>query len=308
MSAGAAGTPPAGPILEAASAAVVGLGQMGAGIARNLDKAGILRGVFDRRDGAYRGLGLSQDIRRAPVAELCEIANVLVFAVPTTGAIGESLEGVAGRRGQTIIDVTTSSPAQSQVLAADLVTSGRHYLDAAMTGGAAGADAGELTLMVGGQADVLAACRPVLGAIATEIFHVGPAGSGHAMKLVHNMILHSNFLANCEGLRMAERAGLDVEQAVAVLNAGNARSFVSEVRFPRDILGGTMNARSQVSNLEKDLGLAVDYAAQLEARAPFAALTRAVLAQAVAAGKAEADFSWLFADYEDLIDRLEAEA
>ena len=295
-------------ILSATSVAVVGLGQMGAGIARNLDRTGILNGACDTDFKTFAGLGLSENVSCAPVAELCETANVLLFAVPCTGVIRTCLEGCAGRQGQIVIDVTTSNPAESQALAQDLAAQGRHYLDAAMTGGAAGADAGQLTLMVGGRADVLAACGPIFDAIAGNIFHIGPAGSGHAMKLVHNMILHSNFLANCEGLRMAERAGLDLQTAVAVINAGNARSFVSEVRFPRDILNGTMNARSQVSNLEKDLGLAVDYAEQLEARAPFGALTRAVLAQAVSAGKADADFSWLFPAYEDLVDRLEAEA
>ena len=298
----------ADPILKAMNVAVVGLGQMGAGIARNLDRAGFLSGAFDTNSQAFADLILSKNVRSASVAELCEIADILLFAVPSTGVIRKSLEGCAGRDGQVVIDLTTSNPAESQALATDLAAQGRHYLDAAMTGGAAGADAGQLTLMVGGRADVLAICRPALDAIATDIFHIGPAGAGHAMKLVHNMILHSNFLANCEGLRMAERAGLDLQQAVAVLNAGNARSFVSEVRFPRDILSGTMNARSHVSNLEKDLGLAVDYAAQLEARVPFAALTQAVLAQAISAGKADADFSWLFPTYEDLIDQLEVEA
>ncbi|HSG95036.1 MAG TPA: NAD(P)-dependent oxidoreductase [Afifellaceae bacterium] len=296
------------PILNATGVAVVGLGQMGAGIARNLDRAGILNGAFDTDSEAFADLGVSENVCCAPVTQLCEIANILLFAVPSTGVIRSSLEGCQGRQGQIVIDVTTSSPAESRALAQDLAAEGRHYLDAAMTGGAAGADAGQLTLMVGGRADVLAACRPVFDAIASDIFHIGPAGSGHAMKLVHNMILHSNFLANCEGLRMAERAGLDLQQAVAVINAGNARSFVSEVRFPRDILSGAMNARSHVSNLEKDLGLAVDYAAQLQARAPFAALTRAVLAEAVSAGKADADFSWLFPAYDDLVDRLEADA
>ncbi len=88
---------------------------------------------------------------------------------------------------------------------------------------------------------MLTICRPVLDAIASNIFHIGPAGTGHAMKFIHNMILHSNFLANCKGLCMAERAGLDLEQAVS-------------------------------------------------------------------AGTADADFSWLFPAYEDLIDQLEAEA
>ncbi len=293
--------------LKAMKAAVVGLGQMGAGVARNLDKAGLLSGVFDTNPTAFAKLGLSRDVGHAPVAQLCTIADAVLFAVPSTSVVRRCLDGVAGREGQIIVDLTTSSPAESQALAADLAP-GRHYLDAAMTGGAAAADAGELALMVGGRADVVAVCRPLLDAISSKIFHVGPVGAGHAMKLVHNMILHSNFLANCEGLRMAERAGLDLDQAVAVLNAGNARSYVSEVRFPRDILSGSMNARSQVSNLEKDLGLAVDYAATLQARAPFAALTHAILAEAVFTGKSDVDFSWLFPAYEDLVDRFKAEA
>ena len=98
-----------------------------------------------------------------------------------------------------------------------------------------------------------------------------------------------------------------MDDAVAVLNAGNARSFVTEVRFLRDILSGTMMARSRVANLEKDLGLALDFATETNARVPFGTMTHNVLAEAIAAGYSESDFSWLFPRYEDLIDRLEVE-
>jgi len=285
--------------------AMVGLGQMGAGIARNLDRAGLLVGAFDADPTAFARAGLGAAVADAPVARLRGLADVLLFAVPDTSAIRAALGQSTGPRGQILIDLTTSDPADSMALARDLGPGGQHYLDAAMTGGAAGADEGRLTLMIGGDEQVISACSPILQAIAATWFHLGPVGSGHAMKLVHNMILHSSFMATCEGLQMAVRAGLDVGQAVDVLNAGNARSFVTEVRFPRDILSGTMNARSQIANLAKDLGLATGFAARLDARAPYGALTDAILGQAMATGQAACDFSNLYPEYENLIDRLE---
>jgi 3-hydroxyisobutyrate dehydrogenase len=285
--------------------AVIGLGQMGRGIARRLDGAGRLAAAFDISKPAVAAAGLSSQVQRADVAGLAAMAEVLLFVVPATPDIRAALDGVALRRGQTVVDLTTSDPAESRALATELASHGVGYLDAAMTGGAAGADAGTLTLMVGGQAEVLERVQPVLDVIASRIIPMGPAGAGHAMKLVHNMILHTIFLANCEGLRLAERAGIDPALAVQVLNAGNARSFVSEVRFPRDILSGTMLARSRVGNLEKDLGLAVDWADRLDAATPFGSLTRAVLAEAIADGMGDTDFSHLFPRYDGLVARLE---
>ena len=156
---------------------------------------------------------------------------------------------------------------------------------------AAGADAGTLTLMMGGAADVIARIAPVLDHISDQRFHLGAVGAGHTMKLVHNQILHSAFLGTCEGLTLAQKAGLDVAQAVDVLNAGNARSFVTEVRFPRDILGGVMNGRSQISNLEKDLGLARRFANALGGPSVYTDLTHDILRTAVDQGDAATDFT-----------------
>ena len=285
--------------------AVVGLGQMGRGIAQNLDAAGILTAAFDPRADAFMATQFSNRVTQTDAETLIKCADIVLFAVPSTEQIATFLVDSPGRGGQIIIDVTTSNPADSGALAANLAERGIGLVDAAMTGGAAGADAGTLTLMVGGTAANVLACRPVFDAISAKVFHLGDVGAGHAMKLVHNLILHSSFLATCEGLRLAERAGIDLDSAVEVLNAGNARSFVTEVRFPRDILSGTMMARSRIANLEKDLGLAMDFAAQNKARIPFGTLTRSVLAEALTAGHSDTDFSWLFPLYENLIDNLE---
>lgn len=287
--------------------AVVGLGQMGAGIARNIYAAGLLCGVFDTDASAVERAGLPDAVRCEDLAELVGVAEIVLFAVPSAEQISQALETVTVLAGQIIIDVTTSDPGQSRCLAQELAQCDVGYVDAAMTGGAAGADAGTLTLMMGGAPDTIARCTPVFDAISDRVFHLGPAGAGHAMKLVHNMILHSSFLATCEGLRLAEKAGLDVNLAVDVLNAGNARSFVTETRFPRDILSGTMQARSTIANLEKDLGLAVAFSDTLDAHNPFASLTRSVLATAVESGRRDTDFSWLYPLYDDLVQSMEIE-
>ena len=278
---------------------VVGLGQMGQGIARRLDRAGLLCAAIDLDTERRAAAQLSDQVG----TELNN-ADVLVFVVPATTQIADVLDMSPPRSGQVIVDLTTSHPEDSTALANRLRDQGIAYVDAAMTGGAAGADAGTLTLMMGGEADIIDRIAPVLDQISKERFHMGAVGTGHAMKLVHNLILHSAFMATCEGLTLAAKAGLDVDRAVEVLNAGNARSFVTEVRFPRDILGGVMNGRSRIANLEKDLGLARLFASALDGPSVYTDLTHDLLHQAVDTGAAETDFSHLFPMFEGLARRL----
>lgn len=275
--------------------AVIGLGQMGGGVARCLDKAGALHAAHDKRPDQRQAIGLSDRVTGA-----IEEADILVFVAPSTTEIAEVLGEMTLRDGQVVVDLTTSHPDASTALAAKIAGQGVAYVDAAMTGGAAGADAGTLTLMMGGEEDVIARIAPTLDLISKQRFHMGPVGAGHAMKLVHNLILHSAFMATCEGLTLAKKAGLDVDRAVEVLNAGNARSFVTEVRFPRDILGGVMNGRSRIANLEKDLGLAREFAAAQGGPSVYTDLTHDLLNLAVRNGEAETDFSYLFPMLEGL--------
>jgi 3-hydroxyisobutyrate dehydrogenase len=273
-------------------AGVVGLGRMGAGIADRLAAAGRLGAVWDVAPvGAAPAAVL-------PVAAMAGMVDVMVFAVPTTKDIRAAIDGVDLRAGSIVVDLTTSDPEEGAALAADLGRVGVGYLDAAMTGGAQGAADGTLTLMVGGEAEVLARARGLLDCFAAKVFHLGPAGRGQAMKLVHNAILHATFLATCEGLRLAERAGIDARLAVDVLNAGNARSYVSEVRFPRDVLKAEPSARSAVATLAKDLGLAEAMAGRMGAPAPFAAMTARMLQAACDAGDPARDFGRLFREFD----------
>jgi 3-hydroxyisobutyrate dehydrogenase len=288
------------------STAVIGLGQMGRGIARNLHTAGLLRAAWDSDEAARQAVAEDTGAGILPPAEISATSEIVLFAVPGSAEIESCLAGPDGllaaeRAGQVLVDLTTSHPAATKRLAALAAANRRDYVDAGMSGGATGADEGRLTLMVGADERALARARPALEAIAARIFHVGPVGAGHTMKLVHNMICHTIFLATAEGCRLAERAGLDLAAVVEVLNAGNARSFISESRFPRHILSGSWDGRSTVANLEKDLRMAADFAAECGLPGAYGPLTARLLSDAVAAGLAERDFTTLYLELDRLL-------
>ncbi|SDX29757.1 NAD(P)-dependent oxidoreductase [Roseicitreum antarcticum] len=282
--------------------AVVGLGNMGAGIAAKLAQAGLLGAVWDSREAALAPFSDCKAGIRA-VAE----CNILFFAVPGSAQISDLFEtGILdGPPGRVMVDLTTSDPRTTKDLAARAQACGAAYLDAGMSGGAAGAQSGSLTLMIGGSDDALARAQPALDQIAAQIFHVGPAGAGHTMKLVHNMICHTIFLATTEGCRAATAAGIPLERAVEVLNAGNARSFVSERRFPDHIVSGTYDGRSVAGNLAKDLDMARALFADLDQASPYVNLTAALLAQAGPLGMMTQDFTRLYLAYDQLVGQLD---
>ena len=277
---------------------VVGVGNMGSGIARNLASSGFEAAAWD----------LSEDVREqaadwitvmSPEEMAAEGATIL-FVVPASPDIAAGLDGVleAASDNVVIYDLTTSSPDETRTLAARSSGHGLPYLDAAMSGGAAGAEAGTLTLMVGGELAALERTRPVLQVFADRIFHLGPVGAGHTMKLIHNMVCHTIFLATCEGGRLCEMAGLRLEDMIEVFNVSNARSYASEFRFPRHILSSKWDARSRIYNLRKDVSMALQMAGELGADTSCSETTLRFLEAAVSLGMAEDDFSLLYRDFD----------
>ena len=285
---------------------VVGLGQMGGGIARNLDKAGLLVGTYDVVPEAFGRQGLSAGVKNMSPAELGGACDIVILVVPASPQIREVLAGPDGllsadNSGQVLCDLTTSYPADTLELIAMAEAAGRVYLDCGMTGGATGADAGTLALFIGGDGDVLERARPALEPFTRKLLHMGPPGAGHAMKLVHNMILHTSFMATVEGCRVLEDAGLDLGAVVEALNSGNARSYTTEFRFPKNILSGKWDARSYVSNLAKDVGMAARYSHAAGHPAVFGTLTSTILDKAIADGHARDDFSLIYKYFDDLV-------
>jgi len=175
---------------------VIGLGNMGRGIATNFAKAGHLTAVWDISEGARNNLAAQDNIMVAPPGEMAAAGAMMVYVVPATPEIEASFEGEGGvlaqaAPGTVIYDLTTSFPEDTKRIAARAAEAGIQYLDAAMSGGATGADAGTLTLMIGGDQATFETCRSKLEAIADNMYFLGDVGAGHAMKLIHNMVTHS---------------------------------------------------------------------------------------------------------------------
>lgn len=280
---------------------VIGLGNMGRGIAKNIAIAGYDLFVWDVDETARKRF--AEVARIAAPPDMAAQAEVVIFVVPGSEQIDDIMDPMLANAGPNLIlwDFTTSDPVYTKRLAVRAADAGVPYMDAGMTGGGAkGADEGTMTLMIGGATEVLEKSRRVLEACAGELIHLGPSGAGHTMKVVHNLITHTNFLACSEAGRLAEAAGIDLADMIKVFNAGNARSFISERRFPDHILSETWDGRSRIFNLRKDVGMAVALSKELGSPMRIGHQTLAWIQAAVDAGMEDEDFTRLYPELDKL--------
>lgn len=275
---------------------VIGLGNMGRPIAENLLRAGFPTTVFDLRAEAVDALrGLGAQAAPSPAAAARQ-AEILLLVVPDSRAVRQVLFGRNGAaraaaKGGVVVDMTTGDPHDSKPIADRLAKRGIAYLDSPMTGGATGAKAGRLLLMVGGEPGVYERCLPVLERIGKRAIHVGPVGSGHVMKLVHNHVSHAVFAATCEGVALGERLGLSPKDMLEVFNEGNARSYTTEVRFPKFILPETYDSGASFNIVCKDMALVRALGRRAKFRLPINACTYRYWKHAVDAGMGREDWS-----------------
>lgn len=284
---------------------VVGLGQMGRGIAENLAAPGQIVQIWDVSEPARAAFADRDGFAVAAPRDMAASCATILLAVPGTAEIEACLAGRDGIEanagsGLVLCDLTTSDPRATKRVAARLARRGIAYLDAGMSGGAAGAQGGTLTLMVGGETQAFERVRPTLERIAAKIHYLGESGAGHTMKLLHNVVCHANFLAACEVLRVGEASGLDLAEMIAVVNDSNGRSYATEVRFPRDILSGSWSGRSRIYNLHKDLTMGLALARRVRGGTKFSQATLHYLANAMQRGMGEEDFTLLYRDFDDI--------
>lgn len=284
---------------------VIGLGNMGRGIATNLgaDDREVL--VWDAAPAARDRFRDRAGFTIAPPGEMAKRCEAILFLVPATPQIRECLEGDDGilanaREGLILCDLTTSDPIATRELAAELAPRGIIYLDAGTSGGPTRADSGHLTLMVGGDAQAFERVKPFLNDIAQTIYYLGGSGTGHTMKLLHNVVCHATFLATTEAFNVGERAGLKLADMVEVLNNSNARSYVTESRYPNHILTEKWDGRSRIFNLHKDLKMGVDLGRRMGGGTAFSEATLSYLDKAIRRGMSEDDYTLLYRDFEEI--------
>jgi len=277
----------------------VGLGAMGLPMAGHLINAGHQVTVASRSRGpidAAIGLGARDGLTPRGVAEASE---VVVLCVPNSPQVVEVVDGMlqALHEGMTVVDCSTIDPDVEREQHRRVAATGAHYLDAPLSGGTAGAQKGTLTLMVGGDADVLAATEPALDPFAGLVVHVGGPGMGQVVKLCNNLIYAAQMTAVSEATALAARSGVDMAKLFEVLTHATGDCVAVRTRLP---VAGVV-PESPASNgwqpgfmtdlMAKDLDLALAYAAQAGVPVATTAAARQMLTAAQSAGYGREDFS-----------------
>ena len=212
-------------------------------------------------------------------------ADVAITCLPTSAEVESLLDGPDGllagmRRGALLADCTSGDPATSRRIAERLAQAGVGFIDAPVSGGTNGAEAGTLTVMVGGTEEDLERARPALAAFGRSIVLMGPVGAGHAMKSVNNALLAVNILAVGEGLAALVKAGVPARTALEVLNVSSGRSFVSEQLVPERVLTGTFPNTFRLALLHKDIGIATELERETGVEGPVLELAHRLYGEA----------------------------
>jgi 3-hydroxyisobutyrate dehydrogenase len=277
--------------------AFLGLGTMGAAMAANLARAGFAVTGWNRtagRGGELAELGVTMADTPAAAVGDAPVVVICVSDTPDVEAVLFGPDGVVdgARPGTLVVDCSTIAPSGSWGFAARLAERGLRLVDAPVSGGSEGARNATLTIFVGGDAADVEHARPVLSAMGRTITHVGPIGAGQAVKAVNQVILAGAYLGVAEGIVLAIKAGLDVEQVVGALGGGAAQSWVLANRSGR-MLDNDYPLGFKVALHRKDLGIALDLAAQLGAVLPVSALAAQLETGLIAAGHGDDDMSAL---------------
>lgn len=254
---------------------LIGLGAMGAPMARHLLAAGHQLALWARRPEAASAL-VAAGATLCPTPAALATRSEVVISIVTGSADVEALacgpQGLACgfRPGAIHVDMSTIAPAVARSLAARYARQGVGWLDAPVSGGEQGAIEATLAIMVGGEADTLAAVSGLLGVLGRRIVHVGPAGAGQVAKACNQMIMVAAIQACAEAMRLAQAHQLDTERVWQALMGGSAASRVLEV------MGARMVRRDFAAGIEarlhhKDFGILLDEAARLGVALPVAA-------------------------------------
>lgn len=253
---------------------VIGLGNMGAGMALSVARAGMTVSGFDPATAFQAELDDAGVVLHNTIADLSATADVVVTSLPTSDIVETVILGNDGllkyaREGQIVLETSTADPASTARIARALGGSPLRLVDGPVSGGPRAAHSGSMTMLLGGDPADIAFLDPVLNALTAKRVHVGPVGSGHSAKLFNNLLCGIHLVAAGEAIRIAQGAGLDIEQILQGVNAGSGRSGVTEVNCPTWILNDAFNSGFTMKLMRKDLGLAADMIEQSGADTPL---------------------------------------
>jgi 3-hydroxyisobutyrate dehydrogenase len=243
----------------------IGLGNMGGRMTRRIVEAGHPVLGYDPVPGRAAAAGATPAVS---VTEVVHGSDCILLSLPDSSVIEPVVRGdggvlATGRPGQVVIDLSTARPSSSIALHSELAERDIEFLDAGISGGAAAAERGTLTIMVGGSLAALESVSFVLEPIAAKVVHMGDPGAGHTTKVLNNFLNAVSLAATAEVMLAAKKAGLDLGRVLDVINASSGVNFATLNRFPHIILGDYLEGGLTSALMTKDINLYVTCLAEL---------------------------------------------
>lgn len=287
--------------------AFIGLGAMGAAMAETLVKKQYHVTGYDMRPEAVARLASHGGTGAASVEEAASGADLLILMVVNADqaedVLFDKLALEALKPEATVIVCSTCSPDRVEAMARRVEKTGRHFIDAPVSGGVTGAATGTLTIMAAAPKPIFEKARPVLAAMGSSLFHLGEhPGQGAAMKVVNQLLCGVHIAVAAEGLAFAERAGIDPKQALEVLSGSAAQSWMLKARGPRMVDYDDI-VTSAVDIFVKDLGLVLDSGRAARMALPLAAAAHQLFLAASGMGHGHEDDSQVIETYRALMHR-----
>jgi 3-hydroxyisobutyrate dehydrogenase-like beta-hydroxyacid dehydrogenase len=276
----------------------VGLGLMGGPMAANIARAGYPLTVFNRSVAKAEPLrALGAEVASSP-RQVASNSDVVLCMLSDAAAVHEVLSGpdgllAGGRKGMTLIDMSTVAPEDSRAVAADVAAHGWRMLDAPVFGSTGPAKEGKLGILVGGDAQVAEDQRDLLATMGTFIVHLGPQGSGALAKLCFNLMVAAQVESLAEAMALAVRGGLKAETMGQILKVSPILSNLITRKIDT-IVGGDFTPAFPLKHMHKDLGLMVGTARAMGARLPVTEANLEAFAGAKGAGLGELDAAAVF--------------
>jgi 3-hydroxyisobutyrate dehydrogenase len=243
---------------------MIGLGNMGGRIARRIRDAGLAVRGYDVDPARIVAVGVEP---ASSLADLAATVDVFFLSLPDSTVVEAVVHGEDGLlevapAGAIVVDLSTSAPSSTTRIHAALAERSVTFLDAGISGGAAAAEEGTLTIMVGGDEVALARVTPILETFSSRVCHLGPSGSGHVAKLLNNFLNGISLAATAEVMVAATRAGLDPVQFLDVVNHSSGVNFATLNRFPRIVEGDYLEGGLTSELMAKDLRLYLEHLQQ----------------------------------------------
>lgn len=286
----------------------MGAGVMGCGIIKNLRKAGVPVSFAVHRDRSrVDELTEAGAVEVEDLKTLASESDLIMMTVPDSSIVELLLEGDDGigphlRKGQIVVDMSTSYPKSTLKLSAVLKSRGIAMLDAPLTGSRPEAESGTLNVMCGGENDAFEKVRPLFNAIASNVFHVGPSGSGNVIKLINNCLGQVAVAAICELLPLARKYNIDLQTMTDVISVSMGNSKAFQVLMPKVMNSDFDTIAFQQKYVHKDVRYVNEFCQSQNVPTPLAATLLTVHDDAFKAGYGEKDFSALATYYENKAD------